>query len=340
MSFRHDKKRGNHPITPRKGIKESDLSIFGKEFNDTIAVKPARLTTKSSTEEVGKLGVLPEYRHLIKKNYPEMTEKIDDKFWLGTSKSLGREGKYKDEDYWLLTTQRVNKLSPQGIMGFNEEHMTKADPELYKAYLYLKQKGASATEQQKDEFLKKYADYQARQDNARFKEYGMKETAFVRKVGDKYELIHAIAPEQLFLDDVEKGKFKDKNGLKLSFNQVQGKSPNSGGLNSVNMYLVPSEGGYTKKQIMNKKLGNYVGEVVSIDDLDKSMPYKAAVVITKIIDDYHYQVGDRNGHQFVIRDTDIREAIGDIENDFRGLGKQRHAEEVVPIIRKSMNLMS
>ena len=42
MSFRHDKKRGNHPITPKKGIKEVDLVIKEKGLNDRImvAVKP------------------------------------------------------------------------------------------------------------------------------------------------------------------------------------------------------------------------------------------------------------------------------------------------------------
>ena len=42
MSFRHDKIRGNHPITPKKGIKEVDLSIKEKGLNDriTVSVKP------------------------------------------------------------------------------------------------------------------------------------------------------------------------------------------------------------------------------------------------------------------------------------------------------------
>lgn len=44
MSFRHDKVRGNHPITPKKGIKETDLTIKEKGMNDTITVgiKPSK----------------------------------------------------------------------------------------------------------------------------------------------------------------------------------------------------------------------------------------------------------------------------------------------------------
>ena len=44
MSFRHDKIRGNHPITPKKGIKETDLNIKEKGNNDTIkvSVKPQK----------------------------------------------------------------------------------------------------------------------------------------------------------------------------------------------------------------------------------------------------------------------------------------------------------
>ena len=42
MSFRTDKTRGAHPITPKKGIKEVDLSIKEKGLNDriTVSVKP------------------------------------------------------------------------------------------------------------------------------------------------------------------------------------------------------------------------------------------------------------------------------------------------------------
>lgn len=38
MSFRTDKVRGRHPITPKKGIKETDLSIKEIGSNDTFAV--------------------------------------------------------------------------------------------------------------------------------------------------------------------------------------------------------------------------------------------------------------------------------------------------------------
>ena len=38
MSFRTDKTRGAHPITPKKGIKEVDLSIKEKGVNDRIVV--------------------------------------------------------------------------------------------------------------------------------------------------------------------------------------------------------------------------------------------------------------------------------------------------------------
>ena len=45
MSFRTDKTRGAHPITPKKGIKEVDLSIKEKGVNDRIvvAVKPPKM---------------------------------------------------------------------------------------------------------------------------------------------------------------------------------------------------------------------------------------------------------------------------------------------------------
>ena len=42
MSFRTDKTRGRHPITPKKGIKETDLNIKERGSNDRIvvAIKP------------------------------------------------------------------------------------------------------------------------------------------------------------------------------------------------------------------------------------------------------------------------------------------------------------
>lgn len=321
-------------------VYNDDKKHSGSHHGSVRPTTGLKLTTKPSTEKVGTLSVLPKYRSYIRERYPEMIEKVKDSYWMAKSSELDRLGKYDKEDEWNLTSTRVQKLSPSGAIGFDRAYMTEHYPELYKLFLQIQEKGLASTKEEREEFLKKYVESEVEKSNERFKEYGMKEKAFLRKSGDKYELVDTIAPEQLFLDDVEHGKIKDENGFKLSFNQVQGKSPNSGSLNEVHMHLIPSEGGYTKKQLMNNKLGNYVGEVVSIDDLDKSLPYKSWEVITKIIDDYHYQVGDRNGHQMIIRDTDIRSAIGDIENEFTGIGKDRHKEEIVPIIKKNMEVLN
>ena len=146
------------------------------------------------------------------------------------------------------------------------------------------------------------------------------------KEGYKFEYLRL--PQQQFLEDVRAGKVKER-GLKLSEMQVRGLPPESGYLQAVLGPELPHPKEHYRVGLVVKITGDY--------DKDLEDAHNTWAVITKVIDPWHYEVVQENtGKKFIIRDTDVKAWIGDLEHDYIGIGKERHEKEVVPLIRKAL----
>jgi hypothetical protein len=188
-----------------------------------------------------------------------------------------------------------------------------------------------------NDFLKKYAKFEAEKTKDLYLEFGRFSDARETKRKDGYGISELLSPLNQFIKDVEEGKVKDKDGLKVSVSQVQGLRPEGGFLNAV---LGKTFG--TEQRDDAKASGFYAGLVIKIsgdDDPDLKDDHNTWAVIHKVIDDYHYEVipeGSDATDSFIIRDEDVKGLIGDKETDLIGIGEERHKEEVIPIIEKAM----
>lgn len=131
MSFRHDKIRGNHPITPKKGIREVDLNIREKGNNDTIkvAVKPQNKSWKMLPESERKILIPRIWNETLTENQRNsvLDKLIGDSVPFSEYKRL-LNAKWSDlplnlqekllEHYKFRTTLEYN-----GTEVFNSKHM-------------------------------------------------------------------------------------------------------------------------------------------------------------------------------------------------------------------------
>ena len=192
------------------------------------------------------------------------------------------------------------------------------------------------TPAKRDEFLRRYAEFEAKNHKEGYAKYGRFSDSKAVKVKDGYGISDYRTPEEQFTNDVEEGKIKDERGLKLSLHQVEGKPPAGGYLNAM------SSGGEgtDKMREEQRKQGYYAGLVVKVtgdDDPELSDSHNTYAVITGIIDPWHYQAMQAgSGDKLILRDEDVKGWIGDIKTDFIGIGAERHKKEIVPIIEKAM----
>jgi hypothetical protein len=160
----------------------------------------------------------------------------------------------------------------------------------------------------------------------------------VEQDGEAYVLYHFKTPLEAFEEDVMKGRVYDpRTGLKLSWRQAQGRPPEGGFLQDV---IGGTEDYY--EALEQGKLGYRVGTVVKICgdyDPDLAKHHNTWAVIVRIIDPWHYEVvQERTGKKLIIRDTDVKAIIADAFHDYAGIGPERHKKEVIPIIRKALEL--
>jgi len=146
------------------------------------------------------------------------------------------------------------------------------------------------------------------------------------KEGYRFEYLRL--PQQQFLEDVRAGKVKE-GGLKLSEMQVRGLPPESGYLQAVLGPELPPPKEHYRAGLVVKITGDYDKELRDY--------HNTWAVITRVIDPWHYEVVQENtGKKLIIRDTDVKAWIGDLEHDYIGIGKERHEKEVVPLIKKAL----
>jgi hypothetical protein len=148
------------------------------------------------------------------------------------------------------------------------------------------------------------------------------------KYGYYYEI--PMTREERFLDDVERGRIRNLEGLPLSSQEVYGLPPAGGYLNTM----------VSAGKDWKPDLSFYPGLVVKITGdyrEDLADTHNTYGIITKIIDPYRYEVvQEGSGDKHLIRDTDVKGLVGDIKHDFIGIGEERHQKEVVPLIKKAL----
>jgi hypothetical protein len=158
----------------------------------------------------------------------------------------------------------------------------------------------------------------------------------VEKVGDGYVVHRLLSPYDQFEEDVLEGRVIDpRTGLQLSLRQARGQPPEDGFLQkviggTVDYYQAVEEG----------RLGYRRGTVVKIcGDHNPAVAeyHNYLAVITEVIDPWHYEaVLAWTGKRLILRDTDVKGIIGDFSHDYIGIGKERHAREIIPMIRKAL----
>jgi len=153
--------------------------------------------------------------------------------------------------------------------------------------------------------------------------------------GEEVYFYDELVPAQmLFMRHVEQGLIKDKKGRILSPTEVQGLPPEGGFLNRMDQMLLGTSKDW------RENIPYYPGLVVKIcgdyrQDLRED--HNTWAVITKILDPYRYEVmQEGSGKKLILRDTDVKGIIGDYEHDFIGIGKERHEQEVKPLIEKAL----
>ncbi len=334
-----------HPITRYKKVRKALDPI--RTLKKTKGVKmtsfQARPTSQFATtlkkDERTRKGikVTAEWENFIKENYPSAKWTVPHSYW----KIIKNEN--ENDILRAFQVEHVTEgskfkttLNPQMIEGRDE-----VPQEVKDAWFKLLRESGWELEgdhSRSRNFLKKYAEWEAEKTNDLYLEYGRFSDARATKRKDGYGISELLSPLNLFVKDVEEGKIKDKNGLKLSISQVQGLRPEGGYLNAVLGMTFGAE-----QRDDAKATGYYSGLVVKIsgdDDPDLSDDHNTWAVIRRVIDDYHYEVipdgGDAND-SFVIRDEDVKGLVGDLQTDLIGIGEERHKEEVVPIIEKALS---
>lgn len=99
MAFRHDATRGNHPITPKKGIKETDLTIKEKGNNDTITV-----------------AISPSKKIVVKPNYQNVENALRKVFETKRIEYYGKSWQTGNHIFFM----NVPKLTPEIITKWSE----------------------------------------------------------------------------------------------------------------------------------------------------------------------------------------------------------------------------
>jgi len=181
-----------------------------------------------------------------------------------------------------------------------------------------------------DELAKAYAKHELEEESKRGGDW-----TELRLVKGKHGwgISEILSPKQQFLRDVEAGKIKE-NGLKLSVRQVMNLPPASGYLQLITKPLlgtgkIPKKEQYYRRGLVVKITGDF--------DPDLRDDHNTWAVITEVIDPWHYRVvQEQTGKEMIIRDTDVKAWIGDLENDYIGLGEERHKKEVVPLIKQAL----
>lgn len=185
-----------------------------------------------------------------------------------------------------------------------------------------------------DSLAKAYAEDRVKKDKEYYLKYGNFADERPIKTKRGWTTEELLLPHQQFLKDVREGKIKE-GGLKLSEMQVKGKAPESGYLQEVLGKL-----GIKKGKTPEAKEYYRTGIVVKItgdDDPKLKDDHNTYGVIIDVLDPYHYKVSQEgSGDKFVIRDTDVKEWVGDLTHDWAGLGADRHKSEIVPLIQKAM----
>ena len=177
-----------------------------------------------------------------------------------------------------------------------------------------------------DKLAKAYTEYELKRE----KEFGgdFSDLKLIRgKRG--WGISEILSPKQQFLRDVREGRIVE-NGLKLSERQVMNMPPASGYLQLVMGGKMPEKREYYRRGLVVKITGDY--------DPDLKDDHNTWAVITEVIDPWHYRViQEGSNKEMIIRDTDVKAWIGDLEHDYIGLGKERHRREVVPLIKKALS---
>ena len=145
MSFRTDKTRGAHPITPKKGIKEVDMTIKEKGVNDTIkvSVKPGN----NSYEKRDLYGVSQAEQEIfgehipIVKQYRLLSKKYNDAFQYAMKHHNDKEAMTKlDNSFKELQEFQNNNLVPLNTKNHPKSHFyEETDPKKLRegGYKYL-----------------------------------------------------------------------------------------------------------------------------------------------------------------------------------------------------------
>lgn len=183
---------------------------------------------------------------------------------------------------------------------------------------------------------KAYAEHRAEELNKNYAQYGRFISSKAEKGKFGWRTSNLKTRQQLFLDDIEAGKIK-VNSLKMSMHQAKALPPDSGYLRGVSKLI-----GFAGKEGKDVTAKDYyhrglVVKITSDYDPDLSDDHNTWAVITKMKSPYHYEVQQEGSlKKKVIRDTDVKGWIGDLVTDYRGLGKERHKKEVIPIIKKAL----
>ena len=326
-----------HPITRYKKVRKAldPITLTKKTKGVKMTTFQARPTSQFATtlkkDERTREGihVTKEWENFIRESYPKAEWTIPPSYWKITPSDRGLgielEEVLEDSEFRTFVSEPVieQRSSDDTKFAWRELkiHANFTDfPELSRKFLRL------------------YARDQAESTKNIYLKYGRFSDAKEVRRRDGYGISELLSPLNLFVKNVEEGKIKDKNGLKLSISQVQGLRPEGGYLNAVLGMTFGAE-----QRDDAKATGYYSGLVVKIsgdDDPDLSDDHNTWAVIRRVIDDYHYEVipdgGDAND-SFVIRDEDVKGLVGDLQTDLIGIGEERHKEEVVPIIEKALS---
>jgi len=247
----------------------------------------------------------------------ELTKKIDPHFW----------NKYKSK-YPKEPTRVVSNY--EYVWDENRDLLCVKNVDTGKIIYYISESAIPENIRHlKGEALEKaYAKHEAEKQMKLYGKYGNFLLTEANKGKEGWRVDEIKTPSQLFISDVRKGKIKE-NGLKLSENQVRGKPPESGYLVGILKGKDKPKTAYYKAGLVVKITGDY--------DQDLSDDHNTYGVITKVIDPWHYEiVQEYTGDKKIIRDTDVKEWVGDLKHDWIGIGKERHKKEIVPLIKKAM----
>jgi hypothetical protein len=285
----------------------------------------------SEPEELAK-RVMPQsvFSEYIKKNYPK-------EVWQPTGWVVDFIPEVGAPSHWayrdLETGRVVSYLDDSLVRRYWDKH--------YRELMEEKRRRGEPLRFTREDIMKigklaarDYAEEQANKDKEYYLKYGRFSDKRVVETPYGYSIEELLTPEQQFLRDVEEGKIRDPvTGLKLSVNQVKGKPPDQGFLNE----MLGGGDDYYKVRNNSPYYAGLVVKVCGDSDPELRDDHDTWAVITNILDPWHYEaIQEITSKKLILRDTDIKGWIGDVKHDFRGLGKERHENEVKPLIEKAL----